>query len=55
MGSWDFFDLMLNKSGVVCTPGEGFGNCGRGFIRISAFNDFENVQKAMQRMAAAIG
>ena len=54
MGSWEFFDLLLNKSGVVCTPGEGFGNCGRGFVRISAFNDLENVQKAMQRMAAAI-
>ena len=55
MGSWEFFDLLLNKAGVVCTPGEGFGQCGRGFIRISAFNDFENVQKAMQRMADVLG
>ena len=55
MGSWDFFDLLLNKAGVVCTPGEGFGTCGRGFIRISAFNDLENVEKAMQRMAESIG
>ena len=54
MASWDFFDLLLNKAGMVCTPGEGFGKCGRGFIRISAFNDLENVEKAMQRMAAAL-
>jgi len=54
MGSWKFFDLLLNKAGVVCTPGEGFGQCGRGFIRISAFNEFENVEKAMQRMAESL-
>ena len=55
MGSWAFFDLLLNKAGVVCTPGEGFGRCGRGFIRISAFNEYENVEKAMERMANALG
>ena len=55
MGSWEFFDLLLNKAGVVCTPGEGFGQCGRGFIRISAFNEYENVEKAMQRMASVLG
>ena len=48
--SWEFFDLLLHKAGVVCTPGEGFGRCGRGYIRISAFNSFENVQAAMNRM-----
>ena len=55
MGSWEFFDLLLNKAGVVCTPGEGFGQCGRGFIRISAFNEYENVEKAMERMAHVLG
>jgi LL-diaminopimelate aminotransferase len=48
--SWDFFDLLLNKAGVVCTPGEGFGKCGEGFIRLSAFNRFENVIEAMARI-----
>ena len=46
--SWDFFDLLLDKAGVVCTPGAGFGSCGKGYIRLSAFNSFENVQKAME-------
>jgi LL-diaminopimelate aminotransferase len=50
MDSWEFFDLLLHRAGVVCTPGEGFGTCGRGYIRISAFNSFENVQKAMKRI-----
>ncbi len=52
--SWEFFDLLLDKAGVVCTPGAGFGRCGRGYIRISAFNQYENVQKAMERIQTAL-
>jgi LL-diaminopimelate aminotransferase len=52
--SWQFFDLLLEKAGVVCTPGAGFGKCGEGFIRISAFNNYENVQEAMQRIKLAL-
>ena len=29
MGSWEFFDLLLQTIQVVGTPGEGFGACGR--------------------------
>jgi LL-diaminopimelate aminotransferase len=53
--SWQFFDLLLEKAGVVCTPGAGFGRCGEGFIRLSAFNNLENVQRAMQRIKQALG
>ncbi len=49
--SWDFFDMLLNKAGVVCTPGAGFGKCGQGYIRISAFNSRENVVTAMERIS----
>jgi LL-diaminopimelate aminotransferase len=52
--SWDFFDLLLNQAGVVCTPGAGFGKCGQRFIRISAFNSRENVEKAMERIEKAL-
>ena len=52
--SWEFFDLLLEKAGVVCTPGAGFGKCGQGFIRISAFNSRENVQNALQHMTKAL-
>ncbi len=52
--SWEFFDLLLDKAGVVCTPGAGFGKCGQGYIRVSAFNDFANVQKAMHLIQAAL-
>ncbi len=52
--SWDFFDILLNEAGVVCTPGAGFGRCGKGYIRISAFNSHENVGRAMQRIHKAL-
>jgi LL-diaminopimelate aminotransferase len=54
MSSWEFFDLLLNEAGVVCTPGAGFGKCGEGYIRISAFNSYEKVQEAMDRIKAAL-
>ena len=50
MDSWAFFDMLLDKAGVVCTPGAGFGKCGNGYIRISAFNSQEKVREAMQRL-----
>ncbi|MGD8368714.1 MAG: LL-diaminopimelate aminotransferase [Desulfobacterales bacterium] len=53
--SWAFFDLLLNRAGVVCTPGAGFGPCGEGYIRISAFNSRRNVEHAMERMTRALG
>lgn len=52
--SWDFFDSLLERAGVVCTPGAGFGRCGEGFIRISAFNTPEYVSRAMTRISKAL-
>jgi len=52
--SWEFFDLLLNQAQVVCTPGAGFGKCGEGHVRISAFNSRENVVTALARIAAAL-
>ncbi|MCK5695061.1 MAG: LL-diaminopimelate aminotransferase [Desulfobacula sp.] len=52
--SWDFFDLLLSRASVVCTPGAGFGRCGKQYIRISAFNSLENVTEAMDRLKGAL-
>lgn len=54
MDSWEFFDMLLNKASVVCTPGSGFGLCGQGYIRISAFNSHENVEQALERIASVL-
>lgn len=52
--SWAFFDDLLNKAQVVCTPGAGFGKCGEGHVRISAFNSRANVETALARIAKAL-
>lgn len=51
--SWDIFDRLLNESGIVCTPGAGFGPCGEGHFRLSAFNSREKVEEAMARLQKA--
>ncbi|KGF85564.1 LL-diaminopimelate aminotransferase [Prochlorococcus marinus] len=50
MTSWDFFDFLLQKVGVVGTPGSGFGLSGEGYFRLSAFNSRANVIDAMERI-----
>lgn len=52
--SWKFFDLLLEEAGVVTTPGAGFGKCGEGHIRISAFNSRENVEEAIDRISQVL-
>jgi len=52
--SWNFFDQLLNEAAVVCTPWAGFGRCGQGYIRISAFNSAEHVREAMARIRNAL-
>ena len=49
-GSWEFFDLLLREIQVVGTPGEGFGACGEGYFRFSAFGDPTDTAEAMRRL-----
>lgn len=48
--SWEFFDLLLQKAGIVGTPGSGFGMGGEGYFRLTAFNTAENTKKAVERI-----
>lgn len=50
MKSWEFFDYLLNEACVVGTPGSGFGECGEGYFRLTAFNTEENTIEAMKRI-----
>ncbi|WP_124099220.1 LL-diaminopimelate aminotransferase [Ruminococcus sp. Marseille-P6503] len=52
MGSWEFFDLLLEKANVVGTPGAGFGKNGEGWFRLTAFGDRERTKEAMERIKA---
>jgi len=49
--SWEFFDLLLEKCHLISVPGSGFGPCGEGFVRFSAFTTSENTQEALERIA----
>ena len=50
VGSWEFFDLLLNKIQVIGTPGAGFGACGEGFFRFSTFGDPADTREAAARL-----
>ena len=54
MKSWDFFDKLLEETGVVTTPGAGFGPSGEGYVRFTAFSTKENTIKAMEKIKAIL-
>lgn len=55
VGSWQFFEQMLDRAGVVSTPGAGFGPSGEGYIRLSAFGKQEDCSEAMARLRRWLG
>ena len=55
MGSWEFFDYLLNEVQVVGTPGEGFGACGEGYFRFSTFGSPEDTKEAARCLVKLLG
>lgn len=54
MKSWEFFDKLLEETGVVTTPGSGFGPSGEGYVRLTAFSTKENTIKAMEKIKSLL-
>ena len=54
MSGWDFFDYLLNEIQVVGIPGDGFGDCGKGYFRFSTFGTPEETSEAAQRLCALL-
>ena len=50
LGSWDYFDFLLERAQIVGTPGEGFGRNGEGWFRLTAFGDPAQTREAMARL-----
>ena len=48
--SMNFFDRLLTKAGVVGTPGVGFGPCGEGCFRLTAFGERNRTIEAIERI-----
>jgi len=54
LGSWEFFDRLLQKANLVGTPGAGFGPAGEGYFRLTTFARPQDVKEAMKRFAAVV-
>ena len=54
MGSWQFFDYLLENAQVVGTPGAGFGVNGEGFFRLTAFGSREVTAEAVERIKSLL-
>jgi LL-diaminopimelate aminotransferase len=51
--STDFALDVLQKTGVVVTPGSAFGSCGEGYVRISLIADCDRLGEALARLKQA--
>lgn len=46
----DFSTMLLEKAGIVTTPGNGFGEYGEGYIRFALTQSVERINEAVERM-----
>jgi len=54
LSSWEFFDTLLEKAHVITIPGSGFGKNGEGYMRLSACDHRENIEKAVRSIRDTI-
>lgn len=54
LSGWDFFDFALKYANIVVTPGDGFGENGKGYFRLTAFSTREKTIEAMKRIERII-
>lgn len=50
--SWQAFDMLLERAQLICTPGDGFGPAGAGYVRLTAFGTRENALEAARRLSS---
>lgn len=50
MSGWEFFDYLLKEIQVVGIPGDGFGECGKGYFRFSTFANTQDTKEAANRL-----
>jgi LL-diaminopimelate aminotransferase len=46
----DFSTMLLEKAGIVATPGNGFGEYGEGYVRFALTQPVERINEAVDRM-----
>ena len=50
MNSAKYFNYLLHQNGIACTPGNGFGRAGEGYVRISCFGKKDKIESAVNRI-----
>ncbi len=50
MSDEEFCETLLREEQVAVVPGSAFGSSGRGFVRASYTNSYENIEQALERM-----
>jgi LL-diaminopimelate aminotransferase len=50
INSVDFANLLLEKTGIIVTPGIGYGEYGEGFVRIALTVEEKRLEEAMERL-----
>jgi len=53
MNSMEFSNLLLEKTGIIVTPGIGYGDYGEGYVRIALTVDEKRLEEAIERMKKA--
>ncbi len=48
--SSDFAKMLLEKAGIIATPGMGFGECGEGYVRFAFTQPVDRINEAVERM-----
>ncbi len=48
--SVEYAKFLLDKAGIVCTPGVGLGKYGEGYVRFSLTRPVERIREAVERM-----
>ena len=48
--SEEFVKILLEKAGVIVTPGSAFGPSGEGYVRVALVQNEENIRKAVQNV-----
>jgi LL-diaminopimelate aminotransferase len=50
MSSMEFSNLLLEKMGIIVTPGIGYGEYGEGYVRIALTVEEKRLEEAVERM-----
>jgi aspartate aminotransferase len=53
-GSFEVAKRLLSERGVVTAPGDGFGDAGEGWIRISFANSLDRIEEGLDRIEAMV-